>query len=63
MRPSVERLQVYKHAIPVNASAPVLGILCDYSMPSWTGIEALDLLHQPQKDMPFIRKGAFDCLD
>jgi hypothetical protein len=63
MRPSAERLRVYKHAIPVNASAPALRIVRDYSTPSWTGIEALDLLHQSQQDIPFIRKGAFDCLD
>jgi hypothetical protein len=32
-------------------------------MPSCTEIEALDLLHQSQQDIPLIRKGAFDCLD
>src|ERR1017187_4881188 len=53
-------------------------IVCDYSMPSWTGIEALELLHQLNQEVPFIlatgildedmtdafiRKGAFDCVD
>jgi hypothetical protein len=32
-------------------------------MPNWTGIEALDLLHQSQQHIPFILKAAFDCLD
>src|ERR1019366_1626784 len=51
-------------------------IVCDYSMPSWTGIEALELLHQLNQEIPFIlatgileeermdavlRKGASDC--
>ncbi len=53
-------------------------IVCDYSMPAWTGMEALDLLRQSTLDIPFIlvssildedmtdaflRKGAFDCVD
>jgi PAS domain S-box-containing protein len=53
-------------------------IICDYSMPSWTGMEALELLQQSSRDIPFIlatsilgedmtdafmRKGAFDCVD
>jgi len=53
-------------------------IVCDYSMPSWTGMEALDLLHRHTIETPFIlvsgvldeemtdaflRKGAFDCVD
>jgi diguanylate cyclase (GGDEF)-like protein/PAS domain S-box-containing protein len=53
-------------------------IVCDYAMPSWTGMEALDLLHQVKQETPFIlasgildeamtdafiRKGAFDCVD
>src|SRR6266550_3405586 len=53
-------------------------IVCDYSMPSWTGMEALDLLHRVKQETPFIlasgmldeammdafiRKGAFDCVD
>ncbi len=53
-------------------------IVCDYSMPIWTGMEALDLLHQANQEIPFIlatntldeamtdaflRKGAFDCVD
>ena len=53
-------------------------IVCDYSMPGWTGMEALELLHQANQDIPFIlatsildedmtdafiRKGAFDCVD
>jgi len=53
-------------------------IVCDYSMPSWTGMEALELLQQSNRDTPFIlatgileeemtdafmRKGAFDCVD
>jgi diguanylate cyclase (GGDEF)-like protein/PAS domain S-box-containing protein len=53
-------------------------IVCDYSMPTWTGMEALDFLHQSKKEIPFIlatstldenmtdafiRKGAFDCID
>ena len=53
-------------------------IVCDSSMPSWTGMEALELLHQAKKEIPFIlatstldeavteaflRKGAFDCVD
>jgi diguanylate cyclase (GGDEF)-like protein/PAS domain S-box-containing protein len=53
-------------------------VVCDYSMPTWTGMEALDLLHQLNQEIPFIlatsaldenmtdaflRKGAFDCID
>jgi diguanylate cyclase (GGDEF)-like protein/PAS domain S-box-containing protein len=53
-------------------------IVCDYSMPGWTGMEALELLQQSDQDIPFIlaagnldediagafmRKGAFDCVD
>jgi diguanylate cyclase (GGDEF)-like protein/PAS domain S-box-containing protein len=53
-------------------------IVCDYSMPSWTGMEALELLQQANQEIPFIlatsileqdmtdafmRKGAFDCID
>jgi diguanylate cyclase (GGDEF)-like protein/PAS domain S-box-containing protein len=53
-------------------------IVCDYLMPGWTGMEALELLQQSSRDIPFIlatgileeemtdafmRKGAFDCVD
>ncbi|HYL97991.1 MAG TPA: response regulator, partial [Blastocatellia bacterium] len=53
-------------------------IVCDYSMPDWTGMEALELLHQANQEIPFIlatgileeemteafiRRGAFDCID
>ncbi|MGC1684783.1 MAG: diguanylate cyclase [Candidatus Acidiferrales bacterium] len=53
-------------------------IVCEYSMPHWTGMEALDLLHQERQEIPFIlatrrleddmtdafiRRGAFDCVD
>ena len=53
-------------------------IVCNHSMPSWTGMEALELLHQANQETPFIlatstldedmrdtfmRKGAFDCVD
>jgi len=53
-------------------------IVCDSSMPNWTGMEALELVHQLNQDIPFIlatssldetvadafiRKGAFDCVD
>ena len=53
-------------------------IVSDYSMPSWTGMEALEVLHQTNQETPFIlatstpdedmrdtfmRKGAFDCVD
>jgi diguanylate cyclase (GGDEF)-like protein/PAS domain S-box-containing protein len=53
-------------------------IVCDYSMPGWTGMEALELLNQVNQETPFIlatsilkvdmtdafmRKGAFDCVD
>jgi len=53
-------------------------IVCDYSMPSWTGMEALEHLRQVNQEIPFIlatrnldegmtdafiRKGAFDCVD
>src|ERR1019366_7721897 len=53
-------------------------IVCDYSMGSWTGMEALELLRQSNLEIPFIlvtsildenmtdafiRKGAFDCVD
>ena len=53
-------------------------IVCDYSMPSWTGMEVLELLHELNQEIPFIlatsildetmtdafiRKGAFDCVD
>src|ERR1700722_2656464 len=51
-------------------------VVCDYSMPGWTGLEALELLQESNRDIPFIlatrtldeemtdafmRKGAFDC--
>jgi diguanylate cyclase (GGDEF)-like protein/PAS domain S-box-containing protein len=53
-------------------------IVCDSAMPRWTGMEALELLHQANHEIPFIlatdtlgeaitdaflRKGAFDCVD
>jgi diguanylate cyclase (GGDEF)-like protein/PAS domain S-box-containing protein len=53
-------------------------IVCDSSMPKWTGMEALELVHQLNQEIPFIlatssldetvadafiRKGAFDCVD
>jgi diguanylate cyclase (GGDEF)-like protein/PAS domain S-box-containing protein len=53
-------------------------IVCDYSMPSWTGMEAFEHLRQVNQEIPFIlatsnldeemtdafiRKGAFDCVD
>ena len=53
-------------------------IVCEYSMSSWTGMEALELLHEVNHEIPFIlvtrileedmtdsflRKGAFDCVD
>jgi diguanylate cyclase (GGDEF)-like protein/PAS domain S-box-containing protein len=53
-------------------------IICEYSMPRWTGLEALDLLNQVSRDIPFIvagsnldedtrgaflQRGAFDCVD
>jgi diguanylate cyclase (GGDEF)-like protein/PAS domain S-box-containing protein len=53
-------------------------IVCDYPMPSWTGMEALEHLRQVNPEIPFIlatsnldeemtdafiRKGAFDCVD
>jgi diguanylate cyclase (GGDEF)-like protein/PAS domain S-box-containing protein len=53
-------------------------IVCDYAMPGWTGMEALELLLQTNQEIPFIlathtldedmtdafmRKGAFDCVD
>ncbi|MFZ0967874.1 MAG: response regulator, partial [Candidatus Acidiferrales bacterium] len=53
-------------------------IVCDYSMPRWTGMEALEYLHQEKQEIPFILathpleddmtesfilKGAFDCVD
>jgi diguanylate cyclase (GGDEF)-like protein/PAS domain S-box-containing protein len=53
-------------------------IVCDYSMTSWTGMEALEILQQENQEIPFIltssildedmtdaflRKGAFDCVD
>jgi diguanylate cyclase (GGDEF)-like protein/PAS domain S-box-containing protein len=53
-------------------------IVCDDSMPGWTGMAALELLHQANQEIPFIlttssleeertdafmRKGAFDCID
>ena len=53
-------------------------IVCDYSMPNWTGMEALELLHQLNLEIPFIlassildehltdafmKNGAFDCVD
>jgi diguanylate cyclase (GGDEF)-like protein/PAS domain S-box-containing protein len=53
-------------------------IVCDYSMPTWTGMEALEILNQMQAEIPFIlssrrleqdtadaflQKGAFDCVD
>jgi diguanylate cyclase (GGDEF)-like protein/PAS domain S-box-containing protein len=53
-------------------------IVCDYSMPGWTGMEALELLNKVNQGIPFIlatsildeemknafiRKGAFDCVD
>jgi len=53
-------------------------IVCNHSMSSWTGMGALELLHQMNQETPFIlatstldedlrdtfmRKGAFDCVD
>jgi len=53
-------------------------IVCDFSMLNWTGLQALDLLHQLNLEIPFIlassksdedtidsflRNGAFDCID
>jgi diguanylate cyclase (GGDEF)-like protein/PAS domain S-box-containing protein len=53
-------------------------IVCDYTLPGWTGMEALDLLQQSNVYIPFVlsashldeamadafmQKGAFDCLD
>jgi diguanylate cyclase (GGDEF)-like protein/PAS domain S-box-containing protein len=53
-------------------------IVCDSSMPRWTGMEALELVHQLNQEIPFIlatsaldetmtdafiRKGAFDCVN
>jgi len=53
-------------------------VVCDYSMPGWTAMEALELLHQVKQEIPFIlvtstlqedmtdefiRKGAFDWVD
>jgi len=53
-------------------------IVCDHFMPSWKGMEALELLHHLNHEIPFIlatstldqemtgafiRKGAFDCVD
>jgi diguanylate cyclase (GGDEF)-like protein/PAS domain S-box-containing protein len=53
-------------------------IVCDYSMPEWTGMEVLELLQQVNQEIPFIlsssileedmidafmRKGAFDWVD
>jgi diguanylate cyclase (GGDEF)-like protein/PAS domain S-box-containing protein len=53
-------------------------IVCDSSMPNWTGMEALELVHRLNQEIPFIlatssldetvadafiRKGAFDCVD
>jgi diguanylate cyclase (GGDEF)-like protein/PAS domain S-box-containing protein len=53
-------------------------IVCDYSMPGWTGMDALELLNQANLATPFILattileeemtnafigKGAFDCVD
>jgi diguanylate cyclase (GGDEF)-like protein/PAS domain S-box-containing protein len=53
-------------------------IVCDSSMQGWTGMEALELLHKANQEIPFIlatrnpdeamtdaflRKGAFDCVD
>jgi diguanylate cyclase (GGDEF)-like protein/PAS domain S-box-containing protein len=53
-------------------------IVCEYAMPNWTGLEALEYLQQSKQDIPFIlatsvleakmteeffRNGAFDCLD
>ena len=34
-------------------------IVCDYSMPSWTGMEALELLQQSNQEIPFILATAF----
>jgi DNA-binding NtrC family response regulator len=53
-------------------------IVCDNSMPGWTGMEALELSHKVNHEIPFIlatriheedmtesflREGAFDCVD
>jgi diguanylate cyclase (GGDEF)-like protein/PAS domain S-box-containing protein len=53
-------------------------IVCDYSMPTWTGMEVLEHLRQLNQEIPFILatrnldeemidafigKGAFDCVD
>ncbi len=53
-------------------------VLADYSMPGWTGMQALELLQRQERDIPFIlvtstleeetmdefiKKGASDCVD
>ncbi len=53
-------------------------IVCDHSMPGWTGMEALEFLRQSNRDIPLIfatgdleeemtdaymRNGAFDCVN
>jgi len=53
-------------------------IVCEHSLHGWTGMEALELLHQADQEIPFILatsrldqtmtdaflgKGAFDCVD
>ena len=53
-------------------------IVCDYSMPDWTGMEALEILNHADQQIPFILatrfleedmtdafigKGAFDCVN
>ena len=37
-------------------------IVCDYSMPGWTGMEALDLLIEANRGIPFIL-ATFSTLD
>jgi diguanylate cyclase (GGDEF)-like protein/PAS domain S-box-containing protein len=59
-------------------SQPYDVVVSDYYMPRWTGMDALELLHQEKHEIPFIlatraleddmteafiRKGAFDCVD
>ena len=52
--PRVERVQTAQAFCARIAERPYHVILADYSLPSWNGMEALELLKQMGKDIPFI---------
>ena len=52
--PRVERVQTAEEFRARLAAQPYHVILADYTLPTWNGLEALELLRQTGKDIPFI---------